>query len=179
MDKIKQLLSTDNILRAAAVIMVLICAAWLAIFVYIKFFKTDNTVVQQSQHQAETPAGVQYDAEKAGTKVDKTQATQISKEIKYIYDTKKEPVYVVQTTGENAKAASSEARKEAKADFAIVTDRNDPDKEVNLDKLEKDQKVELNQYNIQAYKPVLRTVSITPDIQDKGIKQVNFSISKR
>ncbi|WP_296734348.1 hypothetical protein [Anaerovibrio sp.] len=48
-----------------------------------------------------------------------------------------------------------------------------------MNKLDKSDKVELNQYNIQAYKPVIRTVSIKPDINDKGVKQVNFSISKK
>lgn len=81
------------------------------------------------------------------------------------------------TTGEKAPAAASEARKEAKADFAIITDKNNPDKQVQLEELKKDQPVELNQYNVQAYKPVIRTLTISPDIDGKKLEQINFSIS--
>ena len=93
--------------------------------------------------------------------------------------TKKEPVYIVNTTGEKAPAAASEARKEAKADFAIITDKNNPDKQVQLEELKKDQPVELNQYNVQAYKPVIRTLTISPDIEGKKLEQINFSVSKK
>lgn len=176
-----KLLSRSNLIRAGAALVVVLLIAATGLWLYNRYFKADETIVQESQTTAETPAGVQRAAEKAGVTVDSNQARAVAKEIKYIYETQKEPVYVVQTTGGKAEAAASEARKEAKADFAIITDKNDPDKQVNLAELKKDknQPVELNQYNIQAYKPVIRTISIAPDINERGVRQVDFSISKK
>ena len=180
MEKSK-LLSRSNLIRAGAALVVVLLIAATGLWLYNRYFKADETIVQESQTTVETPAGVQRAAEKAGVTVDSTQARAVAKEIKYIYETQKEPVYVVQTTGGKAEAAASEARKDAKADFAIITDKNDPDKQVNLAELkkDKDQPVELNQYNIQAYKPVIRTISIAPDINERGVRQVDFSISKK
>lgn len=132
-----------------------------------------------SQTIAETPTGTKIAAEKAGFRIDTGQAKEISTSIKEIRTEQLEPVYIVTTTGKDAVKESEQARKDNKADFAIVTDKNNPDSKVELGTLEKDKKVELNQFNIQAYKPVIRTVSITPDISDKGIRQVNFSIAKK
>ena len=99
--------------------------------------------------------------------------------IREIRTVEKEPVYIVQTTGEKVQKDSEQARKDNKADFAIITDKQDPDKVVDITSIEKDSKVELNQYNIQAYKPVIRTVSIAPDFQGKGVKQADVTISKK
>lgn len=180
MEKSK-LLSRSNLIRAGAALVVVLLIAATGLWLYNRYFKADETIVQESQTTAETPAGVQRAAKKAGVTVDSDQAKAVAKEIKYIYETQKEPVYVVQTTGGKAEAAASDARKEAKADFAIITDKNDPDKQVNLAELkkDKDQPVELNQYNIQAYKPVIRTISITPDLKERGVRQVNFSIARK
>lgn len=176
-----KLLSRSNLIRAGAALVVVLLIAATGLWLYNRYFKADETIVQESQTTAETPAGVQRVAKKAGVTVDSDQAKAVAKEIKYIYETQKEPVYVVQTTGGKAEAAASDARKEAKADFAIITDKNDPDKQVNLAELkkDKDQPVELNQYNIQAYKPVIRTISITPDLKERGVRQVNFSIARK
>lgn len=57
--------------------------------------------------------------------------------------------------------------------FAIVTDKNNPDKVVSMNDIEKDSKVELNQYNIQAYKKVIRTIDVTFN------KQATFTISRK
>lgn len=176
-----KLLSRSNLIRAGAALVVVLLIAATGQWLYNRYFKADETIVQESQTTAETPAGVQRAAEKAGVTVDSTQAKAVAKEIKYIYETQKEPVYIVKTTGAEVQTAASTARKEAKADFSIITDKNNPTKEVSLEELQKEkaQPVELNQYNIQAYKPVIRTISITPDLKERGVRQVNFSISKK
>ena len=176
-----KLLSRSNLIRAGAALVVVLLIAATGLWLYNRYFKADETIVQESQTTAETPAGVQRAAEKAGVTVDSTQAKAVAKEIKYIYETQKEPVYIVKTTGAEVQTAASTARKEAKADFSIITDKNNPTKEVSLEELQKEkaQPVELNQYNIQAYKPVIRTISIAPDIKERGVRQVNFSISKK
>ena len=176
-----KLLSRSNLIRAGAALVVVLLIAATGLWLYNRYFKADETIVQESQTTAETPAGVQRAAEKAGVTVDSDQAKAVAKEIKYIYETQKEPVYIVKTTGAEVQTAASTARKEAKADFSIITDKNNPTKEVSLEELQKEkaQPVELNQYNIQAYKPVIRTISITPDINERGVRQVNFSIARK
>ena len=176
-----KLLSRSNLIRAGAALVVVLLIAATGLWLYNRYFKADETIVQESQTTAETPAGVQRAAEKAGVTVDSDQAKAVAKEIKYIYETQKEPVYIVKTTGAEVQTAASTARKEAKADFSIITDKNNPTKEVSLEELQKEkaQPVELNQYNIQAYKPVIRTISITPDINERGVRQVDFSIARK
>lgn len=176
---VKAAWSSDRVKTAIAYILLVLVVFFLGHMVYTKYFKPDKAVVPESQIQVETPEGVQKAADKAGIKLEYGQAKEAAKEIRYIYETKKEPVYIVNTTGEKAPAAASEARKEAKADFAIITDKNNPDKQVKLEELKKDQPVELNQYNVQAYKPVIRTLTISPDIEGKKLEQINFSVSKK
>ena len=81
--------------------------------------------------------------------------------------TEREPVYIIQTTGDKAQEASEKASKQEKADFSIVTDKDHPDEAVELDKLDKDTTVNLNQYNVQAYKKHINTVEYYP--QEKAI----------
>ena len=137
-----------------AVIALLICRFWND--------EPTKTVTSTSQQQAETSAGVQDAADNAGVKLDEGQAKEVSTVIREIRVTEKEPVYVIQTTGENAKAESEKAAKQEQADFAIVTDKNAPEKKVNLEELDKDTKVELNQYNIQAFKKHINTIEYQP-----------------
>lgn len=113
-----------------------------------------------SQQQAETPVGVQQASD--NVELDYGQAKQVSETIKEIRVTEKEPVYVIQTTGSEAKEVSENVVKQEKADFAIVTDKDNPEKVVELDKLDKDATVNLNQYNIKAYKQHINTVEYYP-----------------
>ncbi len=137
-----------------AVITILTCQFWND--------EPTKAVTSTSQQQAETSSGVQDAADNAGVKLDAGQAKEVSTVIREIRVTEKEPVYVIQTTGENAKAESEKAAKQEQADFAIVTDKNDPEKEVNLEELDKDTKVELNQYNVQAFKKHINTIEYQP-----------------
>lgn len=137
-----------------AAIALLICRFWND--------EPTKTVTSTSQQQAETSAGVQDAADDAGVKLDAGQAKEVSTVIREIRVTEKEPVYVIQTTGENAKAESEKAAKREQTDFAIVTDKNNPEQEVNLEELDKDTKVELNQYNIQAFKKHINTIEYQP-----------------
>ena len=90
------------------------------------------------------------------------QAKEVSTVIREIRVAEKEPVYVIQTTGENAKGESEKAVQQEQADFAIVTDKNNPEQEVSLEDLDKDTKVELNQYNVQAFKKHINTIEYQP-----------------
>lgn len=119
-----------------------------------------------SQQQAETPVGVQQASD--NVELDYGQAKQVSETIKEIQVTEKEPVYIIQTTGSEAKEVSENVVKQEKADFAIVTDKDNPEKAVELDKLDKDATVNLSQYNIKAYKNHINTVEYSPSEKTIG-----------
>lgn len=114
------------------------------------------------QQQAETPAGVEKAANNAHIKLDSGQTKQVSETIREIRVTEKEPVYIIQTTGDKAQEVSEKASKQEKADFSIVTDKDHSDEAVELDKLDENETVNLNQYNIQAYKKQLNTIEYQP-----------------
>lgn len=141
----------------------------------------EPSVTTESQHEAETPQGVQQAAETTGVKIDDTQARTAAREIRYIYEHDTRPEYVVETTAEEAPRESEKARERSGADFAIVADKNNPDTKIDVKTLPKDTKVELNQYNVQAYKKVLHTIEIAPDIDNggKGISEFGYTVSRK
>lgn len=138
------------------------------------YFKEPAEVQGTSQAVTETETGVKVTAEKAGYKLDSGQANQVATVIREIRTENREPVYVVNTTGKEAQKESEQARKDNKADFSIVTDKDNPDYKVDLSKLDDNSKVTLNQYNIKAYKSVIRTIDYAP-----VNKQVTFTVSKK
>ena len=137
----------------------------------------DKPVTTMSQEEAETPKGVETASQNAGVPVSPTQAKEVAREIQVIRETEQVPVYVVQSTGATVEKDSEKAVKDNHADFAILTDPSDKDKEVDISSIPEDTKVELNQYNVQAYKPVIRQVEVgkSPD----GDNIVGFTISKK
>ena len=146
---------------------------------YLAFHQDKEMVTTESQHTAETLEGVQRASENAGITINTGQAQEASEKIKYIYASGESPQYTIITTGEKAQETAKAEQEKAGADFAIVTDKNNPDETVDLSKLDKDTKVELNQYNINAYKKVLHTVEVSPNITDKKVGSVGYMVSKR
>ena len=134
-------------------------------------------VTPMTQQQAETPAGVEKAASNAHIKLDSGQTKQVQETIREIRVTEKEPVYVIQTTGNEAKDISENVVKQEKADFAIVTDKDNPEKAVELDKLDKNTTVNLNQYNIKAYKNHINTIEYYPAEKTVGYTH-QWKISK-
>ena len=123
---------------------------------------TTKPATTMTQQQAETPAGVEKAASNAHIKLDSGQTKQVSETIRGIRVTEKEPVYIIQTTGDKAQEVSEKASKQEKADFSIVTDKDHSDEAVEIDKLDENETVNLNQYNIQAYKKQLNTIEYQP-----------------
>ena len=123
---------------------------------------TTKPATTMPQQQAETPAGIEKAASNAHIKLDSGQTKQVSETIREIRVTEKEPVYIIQTTGDKAQEVSEKASKQEKADFSIVTDKDHSDEAVELDKLDENETVNLNQYNIQAYKKQLNTIEYQP-----------------
>lgn len=163
---------TAEIITAVVLIILLVCfmvKAWHG--------KTAEPVTTMPQQQAETPAGVEKAGDNAHIKLDYGQQKEISTVIREYRTTEKEPVYVIQTTGDKAQEASEKTTKQEKADFSIVTDKDHPDEAVELDKIDKDTTVNLNQYNVQAFKKHINTIEYYPEEKTIGYTH-QWKISK-
>ena len=150
-------LNHEKIVKYAVVAAAVILLASLGFYFYDKN-KPPEKETGMSQVQAETEAGINTAAHNAQVPLSATQAKEVVTQIREIHTTEQVPVYVVQSTGSAVSQDVEKAREDNKADFAVVTDPNHPEQEVKLDELDKDAKVELNQYNVQAYKPVIRQI---------------------
>ena len=138
-----------------------------------------QTVTTESQTQAETPAGVEQAANQAHVPTSNDQAQQASSQIKYIYSHDVQPVYTITTTGDNAEKQAQAAQNSAGADFSIITNKSDPNSKVDIRAIPSTSTVELNQYNVQAYKKTLHTIEVTPDIQNKSVDEVGYTVSRK
>ncbi len=158
---------------------IIIATVLFVAFCIYRFFYEPFTqpVTPMTQKQAEAPAGVEKAASNAHIKLDSGQTKQVSETIREIRVTEKEPVYIIQTTGDKAQEASEKASKQEKADFSIVTDKDRPDEPVELDKLDKNTTVNLNQYNVQAYKKHINTIEYYPTEKTVGYTH-QWKISK-
>lgn len=139
-----------------------------AIYSYIN---QPHEVTTETQTHAETVQGVQTAADNAKIKLEESQKKEVVETIKEIRTTEQVPVYIVQTTGKEVVKETEKAVKDNKADFAIVTSKDNPDEKIDLEKIPEDTKVELNQYNINAFKKQLNTISYTP--QEKVVEYVH------
>ena len=175
MDKIKNWIMAHKNLCIYAVAAVLVVALG---FLVWHFTHPPQTVTTESQVQAETPAGVTLAADNAHVGLSADQAQQTADNIKYIYSHDVQPVYTITTTGDKAQTCSQKAQEAAGADFSIVTDKYNPTKYTSLKTLPASSTVELNQYNVQAYKKVLHTVDVgTSDA--KSVGEVGYTVSKK
>ena len=146
------------IYAAALIIILLIC--W---FVWQRAH-TPQTVTAISQQQAETPAGVELAAKNAHIDMLQSQLEEAAKQIAQLKD--KPPVEVVKTVPVEVVKVVEVEREKRGADFAMLTDPKQPEKAVNpkeLEKLPADTAISLNQYNVYAYKKIIRGVNVYPD----------------
>ncbi|MCE5286954.1 MAG: hypothetical protein LLG02_14070 [Pelosinus sp.] len=109
-------------------------------------------VTYESQQQAETPQGIERAADNAGVIISTRQATDVAQQIENIVVENKAPDKIVETTGaELASVVKSEQQKSG-ADFSIITNPKEPNKQVDTKELAKNNPaISLNQYNIKAY----------------------------
>lgn len=175
MDKMKSWVEAHKKLIAyIAAGAVLICAA----FLIYRHFHQPEPVTTESQTQAETPAGVEQAADRAHVPISNDQAQQAASQIKYIYSHDVQPVYTITTTGSKVQKVAETAQNNAGADFSIITDKSNPTATTDLKTLPAGSTVELNQYNVQAYKKVLHTIDIgTSDC--KGVDEVGYTVSRK
>jgi len=144
---------------------------------------TAQTVTTESQVQAETTQGVKQAADNAKVTMLQEQLDSATKQIAELKNQK--PETIIKTVPyEVEKIVVKEVEKRG-ADFAIVTDPTNPDKAVDLKEvanLPASTDVTLNQYNVFAYKKVLRDITIYPSfsgITPNGIDEVDYGVSRK
>lgn len=154
----------------------------LAVIVAVLLFRGCKTepqkVTVEPQSEAQTETGVEKAADNAKVPVSRQQAQDAAQEIRYIYQHDDPPEYTIITTGGDVEKQAQAAQERAGADFSIVAS-GDGEK-ADVASIGKDKPVELNQYNVQAYKRVLHTVEVSPDIEGgRGIAEVGYSVSRK
>ena len=121
-------------------------------------FNPPEEITTMQQEQAEEPHGVQQAAEAAQVTVDYGQQKEVAKEIQIIREKEEVPVYIVQSTGKTVEKDVKQAVKDLK-------------------EIPKEEKIELNQYNIQAYKNQINTLSYAPQEKVVGYEHL-WKVSK-
>ena len=154
----------------------------LAVIVAVLLFRGCKTepqkVTVEPQSEAQTEAGVEKAADNAQVPVSRQQAQDAAQEIRYIYQHDDPPEYTIVTTGGDVEKQAQAAQERAGADFSIVA--SDDGETADVASISKDKPVELNQYNVQAYKKVLHTVEVSPDIDGgRGVAEVGYSVSRK
>lgn len=171
--------------RQAAILLGVVLFVVVGYFVWQHFHQPEPVTVE-SQAQAETPAGVELAAKNAHIDMLQSQLTEAARQIAELKN--KPPVTVVKTVPVEVIKTVEIEREKSGANFAIVTDQKQPDKQVDLNQVEKlpvDTSVTLNQYNVFAYKKVIRGINIYPDWSESvkktspRIQEVTFDASRR
>ena len=141
--------------------------------------KTDpQKVTVEPQTQAQTEAGVEKAADNAQVPVSREQAQDAAQEIRYIYEHDAKPEYTIITTGGDVEKQAQAAQERSGADFSIVASKDGS--KADTASISKDEPVELNQYNVQAYKKTLHTVEVSPDIDGgRGVAEVGYTVSRK
>ena len=154
----------------------------LAVIVAVLLFRGCKTepqkVTVEPQTQAQSEAGVEKAADNAQVPVSRQQAQDAAQEIRYIYEHDTKPEYTIITTGGDVEKQAQAAQERAGADFSIVASQDGS--KADVASINKDKPVELNQYNVQAYKQVLHTVEVSPDIEGgRGVAEIGYTVSRK
>ncbi len=167
--------------RQAAILLgvvLLVLGGWLL----WKHFNQPEPVTPLSQQQAETPAGVDIAAKNAHIDMLQSQLNEAAQQIAELKN--RPPNTIIKTVPVKVIETVEVERKKSGADFAIVTDPASPDKPVNLEevaKLPEGTTVNLNQYNVFAYRKVIRGVNVFPVLDSGRVKvyEVTVDVSRR
>lgn len=147
-----------------------------------QYFKA-QPVTGESQKQAETPEGVEKAAHNAQIKMYQEQLEEAAKQIASLKN--KPPDRIIKTVPVEVVKTVEIEREKRGADFAIVTNPKQPDKTVDLKEIEKlpsDTSVNLNQYNVFAYKKVVRGINVYPKfegIKPVGVSEITVDVSRK
>lgn len=148
-------------------------------------FHPPQAITGESQQQAETPAGVELAARNAQVGMLQSQLEEAAQQIAALKN--QPPEKIVQTVPYEVVKTVEVEREKSGADFAIVTDPANPTTPVDLNEVEKlpeNTAVNLNQYNVYAYKKIVRGITVYPNwgktIQGSpGVNEVTVDVSRR
>lgn len=154
----------------------------LAVIVAVLLFRgckaEPQKVTVEPQVEAQSEAGVEKASDNAQVPVSRQQAQDAAQEIRYIYEHDTKPEYTIITTGGDVEKQAQAAQERADADFSIVASQDGS--KADVASINKDKPVELNQYNVQAYKKVLHTVEVSPDIEGgRGVAEIGYTVSRK
>ena len=133
-------------------------------------------IIMMAQKDAATTAGAQAGLNAAGIPAGPAQAKEVAQGIATA--AKKPPEYITTTTAKNLPVAVETERKNNNADVALLTDPANPEQTFSSGALGAVTPIQLNQYNIHAYKPILRELSYAPK-SDGSPRDIRFSVSKK
>lgn len=162
------------------ILFIVVCVA--GYFVY-QHFRPAQLVTGESQQQAEMPQGISLAAHNAHVSMIQEQLDQAAQQIALLEN--KPPRTIIKTVPVEVEKVVYKEVKKRGADLAIVTDPNNPNKVVDLKEVEKlpvSTSVTLNQYNVFAYKKVIRGVNVYSSftgITPSGISEVTYDVSRR
>jgi len=170
--------------RQAAILLGVLILCVAGYFIW-QHYHQPQPVTAESQQQAETLQGVDLAAKNAHITMLQSQLDEAAQQIAKLKN--KPPDTIVKTVPVEVIKTVEVERQKVGADFAIVTDPKQPDKQVNFKEIEKlpaDTPVTLNQYNVFAYKKVIRGVNVYPDlskaVQGKfKLDEVTADVSRR
>ncbi len=146
---------------------------------------TKKSVIYESQKQSETASGVALAAKEAHIYMLQSQLEEAAGQIAALKN--KPPDTIIKTVPVEVLKVIEVERKKRDADFAIVTNPNEPDKKLDskeIEKLSPDTQITLNQYNVYAYKKIVRGVTIYPDWSktihgNLKLQEISADISKK
>lgn len=171
--------------RQAAILLGVVLLVLVGGYFVYQHFHQSQPVTAESQQQAETPAGVDIAAKNAHITMLQSQLAEAAQQIAKLKN--KPPDTVIQTVPVEVIKIVEIEREKSGANLAIVTDPTQPDKQVDLKEVEKlpaDTAVTLNQYNVFAYKKVIRGVNVYPDLSKLAqgkfkLDEVTADVSQR
>ncbi|WP_110955770.1 hypothetical protein [Anaerosinus massiliensis] len=135
-------------------------------------------VIYESQQQLESVDGIKEAANNAKVDMLQYQLEDAKKQIASLKN--KQPDTIVKTVVKEVPVTVEKERQKSNADFAIITNPAKTDEKVDLSKYSDDQEVTLNQYNVHAYKKLLRQIDYAPkNIDDWSAKEIGYSVSKK
>ncbi|MCM0759624.1 hypothetical protein M7775_13780 [Sporomusa sphaeroides DSM 2875] len=168
--------------RQAAILLGVVLLVAVAGWLLWQHYNQPEPVTPLSQQQAETPAGVEHAADNAQVKLMQEQLNEAAKEIARLKN--KPPDKVVVTEVKVVEKVVEKEVEKRGANFGIVTDPANPEKPVDLGeiaKLPEGTIVNLNQYNVFAYKKIIRGVNVFPALDGGRVKinEVTVDVSRR
>ncbi len=146
--------------------------------IYEYFFAKPQLDTYESQQQAETSQGVKEAANNAHVDMLQSQLDEAAKQIAALKN--KGPDTITHTVVQQVPVVVEKERQKSGADFVIITNPKNPDQKVDLSQYKENDPIVLNQYNVHAYKKILRQVDYAPKNVDNWTPaEVGYSVSRK